>query len=297
MPPRVVAATDVGGGPADWYATLPPITRLWATACFASSTLAYLGLVKPASLALLGRAAVLRRLQLWRPLTSALFLAPYSLRFVFEMLWIVQYGSALERGPYALRPGDFLWMLVSGASALTAVALLAPPLGLMFVASPLVFALVYVWSRTYPDQRVSLFGLVQLRSYYLPLALVAMTVVQGGSPISDLLGCAAGHAWFFGTELYPRANGGRRLLPTPAWADALAARVASIGRGGGRARAAGAGAAFGGGGGAQGAAGAGAGAGAAAGAAAGAGAAGAGFRAFRGQGMRLGGGAGGGHED
>lgn len=291
MPPRVVAAANVGGGPGDWYTSLPPITRLWATACFASSTLNYLGLVSPASLALLSRAAVLRRLQLWRLLTSTVFLAPYSLKFIFELLWIVQYGAALERGAYALRPGDFLYMLLFGASALSAVSLLAPALGLYFVASPLVFALVYVWSRHYPDQRVSLFGMIQLQSYYLPFAFLVMTVLQGGSPLNDLLGIAAGHAWFFGTELYSRANGGRRLLPTPAWADALAARVASIGAGGGggagRGAGAGTGVVFGGGGG---------GAAAAQQQAADDGR----FRAFRGQGQRLGGGGGGGndrHED
>lgn len=283
MPPRVVAAANVGGGPGDWYASLPPITRLWATACFASSTLCYLGLLHPASLALLSRAALFRRLQLWRPLTSACFLAPYSLKFVFELMWILQYGVALERQAYAVRPGDFLWMLVFGASALTALSLLAPALGLMFVASPLVFALVYVWSRHYPDQRVSLFGMVQLQSFYLPFAFLAMTVLQGGSPVVDLLGIAIGHAWFFGTELYPRANGGRRLLPTPRWAEALAARVAALGVGGGGG--AGAGVAFGGGAGAA--------------ATAAAEAEPAGWRAFRGQGQRLGSAGGGNrnHED
>jgi Derlin-2/3 len=283
MPPRVVAAANVGGGPGDWYGSLPPITRLWATACFASSTLCYLGVLHPANLALLSRAALFRRFQLWRPLTSAAFLAPYSLKFVFELMWILQYGVALERQAYALRPGDFLWMLIFGASALTALSLLAPPLGLMFVASPLVFALVYVWSRHYPDQRVSLFGMIQLQSFYLPFAFLAMTVLQGGSPVVDLLGIAVGHAWFFGTELYPRANGGRRLLPTPAWAHSLAARLASIGVGDGRAAAAGTGVAFGGGGG---------------GAAAAEPADDGRFRAFRGQGQRLGGGGGNSnHED
>jgi Derlin-2/3 len=283
MPPRVVAANNLGGGPGDWYASLPPITRAWATLCFASSTLAYLGLLSPYHLALLSRAAVLRRLQLWRPFTSACFLAPYSLKFVFELMWILQYGAALERGCYALQPGQFLFMLLFGASALSAASLLLPSLGLVFVASPLVFALVYVWSRHYPDQRVSLFGMVQLRSFYLPFAFLALTVIQGGSPVADLLGIAVGHAWFFGTELYPRANAGRRLLPTPRWADGLAARVAALGVGVG-------------GGGVAVAGGGGAGAGRAAEPAA---ADDGRFRAFRGQGQRLGGGGGGNnnHED
>jgi Derlin-2/3 len=281
MPPRVVAAADVGGGAGDWYASLPPVTRLWATACFASSALCYIGLLHPASLALLSRAHVLApRLQLWRPLTSALFLAPFSLKFAFELMWILQYGAALERGAYAVRPGDFAWMLAFNALALTAVSLLAPPLGLVFVASPMVFALVYVWSRHNPDQRVSLFGMITLRSFYLPFAFLAVTVIQGGSPVNDLLGLAVGHAWYFATELHPRASGGgRRLLPTPRWADALAARLAALGGGG--AAAAPAGVAFGGGGGGGGGA---AGRAAAAPEPADDGR----FRAFRGQGQRLG---------
>lgn len=49
----IVDANAAGGGAANWYQSLPPITRFLATACFLSSLGCYVGLLKPFQLALL----------------------------------------------------------------------------------------------------------------------------------------------------------------------------------------------------------------------------------------------------
>ena len=50
MPPNV--HQSFGSSPADWYNTLPPIIRLYGTACVATTVAVTLGLINPMSLVL-----------------------------------------------------------------------------------------------------------------------------------------------------------------------------------------------------------------------------------------------------
>lgn len=58
-----------------------------------------------------------------------------------------------------------------------------------------------------PSPQVSIYGLVTIQAFYLPFAFMAITVLMGGSPIMDVFGIAAGHIWYFFTDLYPRSSG------------------------------------------------------------------------------------------
>ena len=49
---------------------------------------------------------------------------------------------------------------------------------------------------------------------YFPWVLVGFTILTGGSPIAELVGIAAGHAYYFLEYVYPEA-GGRQFLATP----------------------------------------------------------------------------------
>lgn len=138
---------------------------------------------------------------------------PFGMSFVFLMLFLLKYGANLETEVYRFNPADFVFMLLCGAAFLVAV----PPLvgfPLAATAAPLIMMIIYVWSRNYPDQPVSLYGLVTIQAFYLPFAFLFITVVMGGSPVADLFGIAAGHLWYFFTDLYPRSSG-RELLKTP----------------------------------------------------------------------------------
>jgi hypothetical protein len=57
------------------------------------------------------------------------------------------------------------------------------------------------------QSQVSLYGLVTIQAFYLPFAFLFITVIMGGSPIADMFGIAAGHLWYFFTDLYPRSSG------------------------------------------------------------------------------------------
>jgi Derlin-2/3 len=115
-------------------------------------------------------------------------------------------------------------MLLFGGLTLAAASLAVPSLGLAFTASPLVFMLIYVYSRHFPTQQVSIMGLFNTQSFYLPFAFLAITVVLGGNPIPDIAGIVVGHLWWFLTELYP-AQGGQAFLATPEWLKTLVSNL------------------------------------------------------------------------
>merc|ERR1712118_461059 len=89
-------------------------------------------------------------------------------------------------------------------------------LGFRCTAPPLIFMLVYVWSRYNRNSSVSMYGVVSLQAFYVPWAILFIDILLGYDPLGDLCGVLAGHLYYHLVELYPRA-GGKQLLSTPEW--------------------------------------------------------------------------------
>lgn len=188
MPPRVAtpAATP---SLADAYFGVPPVTRTLATGAALLALATKLGLVSPYSLVItpdlvLGKVQVSviesvcvdgeegrrvagigganhkktpRRVssrllspQLWRLLPATVFLGPISFGTLIQLVWLVQYGRALEDGAFVASTADFAWCVITGAAALAVAALAVPALGIVTLAPSLVFMLLYVWARHNP---------------------------------------------------------------------------------------------------------------------------------------------------
>jgi Derlin-2/3 len=74
---------------------------------------------------------------------------------------------------------------------------------------------------------LSFLGIFNFTAPYLPWVLLAFSVMLGSSPAVDLMGMAAGHAYFFLEDVYPQMTG-RRPLRTPAAVRALFAGAEGI---------------------------------------------------------------------
>ncbi|KAK4796730.1 hypothetical protein SAY86_029056 [Trapa natans] len=197
-----------------WYQSLPPISKGFGTLCVASTILYHLGLFNPLYAALWYR-AVFYQFQVWRLITNFFFLGEFSVNFGIRLLMIARYGVQLEQGPFERRTADFLWMMIFGALSLLALAAI-PILYTPFLGVSLVFMLLYVWSREYPNAQINIYGLVALKAFYLPWAMLVLDVIFGSPIIPDLLGIIAGHLYYFLTVLHPLASG-REVLRTPRW--------------------------------------------------------------------------------
>eukprot|EP00268_Persea_americana_P049550 TRINITY_DN5318_c0_g1_i2.p1 TRINITY_DN5318_c0_g1~~TRINITY_DN5318_c0_g1_i2.p1 ORF type:complete len:254 (+),score=12.80 TRINITY_DN5318_c0_g1_i2:168-929(+) len=200
--------------PADYYKSLPPVSKAYGTLCLLTTTAYHLGLLNPVSIALIYE-AVLSRFQVWRLITNFFFLGKFSINFGIRLLMIARYGVQLEQVPFAGRTADFLWMIIFGAFSLLVLSAI-PLLWSPFLGVSLVFMLLYVWSREFPNAQINLYGLVTLKAFYLPWAMLALDVIFGSPLTPDLLGIIAGHIYYFMTVLHPLA-GGRNILKTPLW--------------------------------------------------------------------------------
>ncbi len=160
---------------------------------------------------------IFTRWQLWRLFTNFFFFGSLGLDFVFHIFFLLKYCKALEEGSFRGRTADFLYMLLFGGALLTCIA---PFVNIQFLGSSLTFMMVYVWGRRHQYVNLSLMGIFNFTAPYLPWVLLAFSVVLGSSPVVDLLGMFAGHAYYFLEDVYPRMSG-RRVLKTPGFLVAL----------------------------------------------------------------------------
>ncbi|XP_058115578.1 derlin-1 isoform X2 [Magnolia sinica] len=105
--------------PAEFYNSLPPVSKAYGTLCLLTTTAYHLGLLDPTSIALVYQ-LVISRFQVWRLIGNFFFLGKFSINFGIRLLMIARYGVQLENGPFERRTADFLWMVIFGAFSLLA---------------------------------------------------------------------------------------------------------------------------------------------------------------------------------
>lgn len=187
---------------------------MYGTACVLTTVAVQCGLIDP-YLLILNWKLIFYKFQVWRLLTNFIFLGPFGFPFVIRLLMIIRYGVTLEKVTFEYRTADYAFMLIfSMAVILGMSALSVPYMAMPLFSGSLVFLLVYVWSRNFPEQPVSIMGVFKLQGFYLPWALLVLTMLMGGSPVPDLIGILIGHLYYFLTVLHPAA-GGRELVKTP----------------------------------------------------------------------------------
>ncbi|GMN41033.1 hypothetical protein TIFTF001_010247 [Ficus carica] len=172
----------------------------------------YLQLYDPRIIAL-SYGLVIQKFQVWRLITNFFFLGPFSFTFAFRLIIIAKYGVSLERGTFDKRTADYVWMLMFGALSLLVMAAV-PLLWSPFLGGSLVFMIVYVWGREFPNARINIYGLVSLKGFYLPLAMLVLDLLFGNPLMPDIRGIIAGHLYYFLTVLYP-LSGGKYIFKTP----------------------------------------------------------------------------------
>ncbi|KAJ4846959.1 hypothetical protein Tsubulata_048003, partial [Turnera subulata] len=96
------------------------------------------------------------------------------------------------------------------------VMTVVPMLRSRFLGVSLVFMIVYIWGREFPNARISIYGVVSLKGFYLPWAMLALDLIFGNPLKPDILGMVAGHLYYFLTVLHP-LSGGKFILKTPLW--------------------------------------------------------------------------------
>ncbi|XP_020394798.1 derlin-1.2 isoform X1 [Zea mays] len=142
---------------------------------------------------------------------------------VFEIsLHRARYGVMLEKGAFDKRTADFLWMMIFGAISLLVLSVI-PQLNTYVLGLPMVSMLVYVWSRENPNAQINIYGILQLKAFYLPWVMLLLDVIFGSPLMPGLLGIMVGHLYYYFAVLHPLATG-KNYLKTPKWVHKIVAR-------------------------------------------------------------------------
>jgi Derlin-2/3 len=125
-----------------------------------------------------------------------------SINYLFNLVWLVQYGASYEKSAFLGDAPSAVWMALVGMMNIMVLDLVVPPLSAPFHGQALVFMLLYLWSKSQGEgTTVSFFGVIKLKAQYLPFALLFIDVVQGADPFHGVRGILAGHAYWFMREV------------------------------------------------------------------------------------------------
>ncbi|GBG88812.1 hypothetical protein CBR_g48427 [Chara braunii] len=200
----------------DWYKQMPVITRSYLTLSFLTTAGIALEVISPLSV-YFNYTLIVRKFQIWRLFTNFFYFGELGLDFIVHMFFLARYCKLLEETSFRGRTADFFFMLLFGGALLTSVA---PFVDVDCLGSSLTFMMVYVWGRRNPNVHMSFLDLFSFTAPYLPWVLLAFSIMLRSRIVVDLLGMAAGHAYYFLEDVYPRMTG-RRVLKSPAFIKAL----------------------------------------------------------------------------
>ncbi|KAK6903485.1 derlin-2/3 [Kwoniella mangroviensis CBS 10435] len=179
---------------------VPPVTRTLLISTAAVTFPCLLGIVSPASAALIWP-RILRRYEVWRPLTS-FFFGGSGFPLLYDFFLIYRNSSAMEKDVYLNNTAEYAWLhLMLGLFILTFNSLI----GLPFLFRPLLHAQTYIWCRANPTLKVSIFGLLTIPTSLYPPALILLDLLTGGpmKAMGGILGLLSGHLWWFISTYLP----------------------------------------------------------------------------------------------
>jgi len=159
--------------------------------------------------------------EIYRLLTPFIFAGGFGFPFAMHVYVLYENCKRYEINPYNTGGGgnssDFLWMIMIGMVLIMAMTYF---FRMVVFADPIVFYIIYVWSRRSPDTQLSIYGL-KLKSLYLPWAFIAIRLIMGASIVEPLVGIGCGHVYYFLVDVLPLSHG-YDIIRTPSFCMKIA---------------------------------------------------------------------------
>ena len=161
----------------DAWKKTPPLTKSYLSASFAATAYGYaLNKNEFPSILSLEWQPVLKRMQLWRPLTAFLNFGPLGLGYLMTAHFVWTYMSTLERLHHS-KPYDF-WIMILFGQLCMVVGYPIFKLSPKFLGHNLSTFLVYIWSRFHEGMEVNMFELFNSRAELLPWFFLAQVCIM-----------------------------------------------------------------------------------------------------------------------
>ena len=194
-----------------WYRDIPPITKIYTIGTAITALALQFGYTTPYQL-YYHPDLILYKGQLWRLFSTFLYFGPFGIDFLFHTFFMMRYFRSLEEGWYRDKKADFCFLITFG---MILFLILGPIFGMVFLGTPLVFMMVYIWGRRNPYLMMSFLGLFTFTAPYLPWVLLGFSLIISKSfPVGDFIGIIVGHLYYFLNDVLPRTHA-LRPLDTP----------------------------------------------------------------------------------
>jgi len=159
---------------------------------------------------------ILKRGEIWR-LISPFFVRVLGFSYIINTFFMYRHTKQLEEEEYRGRRADFIWMFV----LLCTMILIIGGIAKQFVLSEaLLMAVLYVWSRKFPDVNMTFMFGIRFKSQYLVWVLTIYHFILGGSVWQEVIGIVCGHLYWFCADVLPNTHG-VNLVGAPMWLQGI----------------------------------------------------------------------------
>jgi Derlin-2/3 len=210
---RPVGGVGDAGTPQDWFRDIPIVTKILLISTVGTAALASFKLLNP-MVFIFHWDSIYSKFEIWRFFTAFMFAGTFSFPFLMHTYMLYQNSVRYEANPFNTgargTSADYLWMILF---TMIPICILSHLFGLIILAEPLLYVIMYVWSRREPEAQANIFGF-KFQASYLPWVYVAIRMLMGNSIVGPLIGIAAGHLYYFLVDVLP-ASHGYNLIQTP----------------------------------------------------------------------------------
>jgi len=190
--------------------SFPPITRAYLIFSITANICCFINIIKPMDL-FLNFQLVFYHLNLWRLFSHIFFFGKIGLKAIFYIFFFARYSKALESFSFHGKKFVYLYLLFTGNSMMLLLKLFVPEAS--FLGPGITFMIVYIWGKKNAQQQINLVNLLHIRGSSLPLILMFSGWFMKQKTLKlDIMGVIAGHLYYFLEEIYPRMNGGQKII-------------------------------------------------------------------------------------
>jgi hypothetical protein len=210
---RRPATVDSGGTPQEWFRDLPVVTKILFTSTLFFGACATFDFISPMTL-IFYWPNIYQKFEIWRLFTAFTFAGSFSFPFAMHLYMLYQNSLRYESNPFSTgargSSADYLFMILFSMAVLSVLGYIFDA---MMLSEPLLYVIMYAWSRKEPDAQTNIFGF-KFKALYLPWVYVAIRMLMGNPITGPLLGIGCGHFYYFLADVLPISHG-YDLLRTP----------------------------------------------------------------------------------
>lgn len=202
-----------------WWSEIPLVTKVVVVSTLGLAVLTQFQYSRHDQMALIWP-YVTEKKEVYRLYTSFFYAGSFSVNFLLHLMVLYENFKRYELMAFNTGAGgnsaDFLWMILLCMGVLLIISYF---FDLYFLSEPLLYVILYVWSRREPNAVLNLFGFV-FKAIYLPWVYIAIRLFMGSEITEPIIGVVVGHCYYYCVTSFPQTFG-FRIIFTPRFCSDL----------------------------------------------------------------------------